>query len=160
VKRGHTVSTLSISLLSVLTCLAVMGCASTDASVTTESVVNKGANAVPPNFRKLVASQIVSTRDPKTIIDAKISQPGVGFIGTLYMGSNRPIVCARVTFQGPLIQQTYVAGYTFTNGQIEEVFYPGGYNPVSGALGAALQSAMSCDKLTYAAFPEIVKGKS
>jgi hypothetical protein len=111
---------------------------------------------VPSNYRQLVARRLATNK--YKVIKAEISRPGEGWMG-LFNGGNRPMVCARVTFQGPLIQQTYVAGFTFEKGQIADVIYPGGYNPMGGALGAALQSALTCDKFSYGPFPELAKAR-
>jgi hypothetical protein len=114
-----------------------------------------GSTAVPANYRQVVARHLApSLKKWGRLRNARISRPGEGWMG-IFNGGNRPIVCATVTAQGTLIEQTYTVGFTFKGSRIEDVFYPGGYNPMVGAVGAALQNALTCDKLTYGPFPEL-----
>jgi len=134
------------------------GCATTDEAGGAKIAGTKTTTAIPANYRQLVARHIAASRDLKTVLKAEISRPGEGWVG-IFDGGNRPIACASVTFQGPLIQQGYTVAFLFENGQIAKVFYPGGYNPAIGAVGAALQEGLSCGQLSYVPFPEIVKSK-
>ena len=137
-------------------CLAIAGFATPNSIAVAQERAAKSSVSVPANYRQLVARRLATNK--VKVIKAEISRPGEGWMG-LINGGNRPMVCARVTFQGPLIQQTYVAAFTFEKGQIADQFYPGGYNPMGGALGAALQSALTCDKFSYGSFPELAKAR-
>lgn len=111
--------------------------------------------AVPANYRHLVARHLApNLKKWGKLRKARISRPGEGWMG-IFGGGNRPIVCATITAQGSIIEQTYTVGFTFKGGRIEDVFYPGGFNPMVGAVGAALQEALTCGKLTYGSFPEL-----
>ena len=95
--------------------------------------------------------------DLAKLVSAEISSPGE-WEGPFGLGGKRPIVCARLTIEGPIIRQTYNLGYTFQNGEIAEVFDPDSVNPAAGgAFGAALKSAATCGKLSYSPFPELSK---
>jgi hypothetical protein len=78
----------------------------------------------------------------------------------LIQGGNRPIVCASLTTKGPIAQQSYRVGFAFEDGQIANVFYPGGYNPMIGAAGAALQEGITCGQLSYRPFPEVLSRRA
>jgi hypothetical protein len=71
----------------------------------------------------------------------------------------KPIACARWVARGPIIDQTHVLAFTFENGKIADTFDPTYVNPAMGALSAALLNAATCGKLSYAPFPELMKGK-
>lgn len=115
--------------------------------------------AIPANYRDIVARNLApNLKNWGKLRKAQISRPGEGWMG-VFSGGNRPIACATVTAQGAWIEQTYTIGYTFKGGRIDDVFYPGGYNPMIGAVGAALQSAMTCNKLSYGPFPELRGGR-
>jgi hypothetical protein len=145
-------------LLFLSVCIALTGCATTDSAGVGQEGAAKTSVGVPANYRQLIARHLAASADKAKVLKAEISGPGEGWMG-LFGGGNRPIACARVTVQGPLIQQTNIAGYTFENGRIADVFYPGGYNPMIGAVGAALQSNLTCDKLSYGPFPELARAR-
>ena len=113
---------------------------------------------VPANYRQLVARNILASKmDLAKLVSAEISSPGE-WEGPFGLGGKRPIVCARLTIDGPIIRQTYNLGYTFQNGEIAEVFDPDSVNPAAGgAFGAALKSAATCGKLSYSPFPGLSK---
>jgi hypothetical protein len=117
-----------------------------------------GSQGVPANYRQLVARNISARKmDLVKLVCAEISSPGE-WQGPFGLGGKRPIVCARLTIDGPIIRQTYNLGYTFQNGEIAEVFDPDSVNPAAGgAFGAALKSAATCGKLSYSPFPELSK---
>jgi hypothetical protein len=145
------------SLSQAVACLFVLGgCATTDLPKPGQGDAGKTATAVPANYRQLVARKVAQRMVLRKVLKAEISLPGEGWMG-LTRGGTRPIVCAKLIIQGPVIQQTIVAGFTFRNGEIEEMFHPGIYNPVQGAIAAALESALTCDKLSYSAFPELLR---
>jgi hypothetical protein len=131
--------------------LVAGGCATTDPATT----------AVPPNYRLLIARHVAANwGDMSKILKAEISPPGE-WVGPFGLGGPRPIACVRLTVQGPLIQQTHEMGFTFENAQIAEVFSPDEINPAAGgAFGAALKNAVTCGKLAYSPFPELVKSKA
>jgi hypothetical protein len=80
------------------------------------------------------------------------------WVGPLGLGSPRPIACARYRFQGWLIEQTVELGFIFENGRLSDVFNPNPNNPaLGGAFAGALTYAVTCGKLTYGPFPELVK---
>jgi hypothetical protein len=113
-----------------------------------------GSTAIPANYRQLVARHIApNLKNWGKLRKALISRPGEGWMGIIQ--GNRPIACATIRAQGQFIEQTYTVGFTFRGGRIDDVFYPGGYNPMIGAVGAALQEALTCGKLTYGPFPEL-----
>lgn len=143
-----------VQLLSL--CLAVAVCATNESTALAQERAAKSSVSVPANYRQLIARRLGANK--AKVLKAEISRPGEGWMG-LINGGNRPLACARVTVQGPLMQQTYVAGFTFEKGQIADVFYPGGYSPVGGALGGALQGALTCDKLSYGPFPELPRSR-
>jgi hypothetical protein len=148
-----------VRLASVVALMVALGaCATTNASGTAEIGAAKAAIAVPPNYRQLIARKLATSTDLRKLRKAEISQPGEGWRG-VFNGGTRPIVCAALTVEGKIIQQSYVVGYTFQNGQIDEVFYPGAYNPMQGAVGAAIESALTCDKLAYSPFPELTASR-
>lgn len=130
-------------------CLAIAGCATPNSVAVAQERAAKSSVSVPANYRQLVARRLAANKGK--VIKAEISRPGEGWMG-LINGGNRPLVCARVTFQGSMIQQTYVAGFTFEKGQIADEFYPGGY-------GGLLQGALTCDKLSYGPFPEMARSR-
>ena len=133
------------------------GCASTDAAGKKQTGGSKAATAVPGNYRQLVARHIAANTSTK-LVKAEISQPGEVWMG-LIQGGNRPIVCANLTIQGPVIQQSYTLGFTFESGRIADVFYPGGYNPAIGAVGAAVQQGLTYGQLSYGPFPEVLRSR-
>jgi hypothetical protein len=129
--------------------LVAGGCATTDPATTT----------VPSNYRLLIARYVAANWDMSNIIKAQISSPGE-WVGPFGLGSPRPIACVQLTVQGPLIQQRNALGFTFENAKIGEVFYPNEINPATGgAFAAAVKSAVTCGKLAYSPFPELVKSK-
>ncbi len=72
---------------------------------------------VPANYRQLVARNIMASKmDLAKLVSTEISSPGE-WEGPFGLGGNRPIVCARLTIDGPIIRQTYNLGYTFQNGR-------------------------------------------
>lgn len=100
--------------------------------------------AVPSNYRQLIASKLGASVDLKRLIKAEISLPGEGWMG-LINGGNRPMACVTLTIKAPLIPQTQTTGYTFKNGQIDDVFsidaYPGG--AVRAVIASALFAPLS-----------------
>ena len=136
--------------------VALCGCATTDPAGSPRAAAAKAATAVPSNYRQLIARKIAAHTDLSTLRKAEISEPGEGWMG-LINGGNRPIACVALTIQGPLIQQTNVLGYTFKNGQIDDVFYPNAVNPAIGAVATAIGGQMTCGKLAYSPFPELTK---
>ncbi len=111
--------------------------------------------AVPPNYRQLVARHVAENTDLSKVLNAEISRPGV-WEGPLGLG-RMPIACARLTLDGSWSPQTHSIGFTFENGQIADVFYPDKFDPVSGYVGTAIKKSVTCGKLTYCAFTEIRK---
>jgi hypothetical protein len=107
----------------------------------------------------MVARYLAANVDRGKVLRAEISRPGL-WEGPFGWGGARPIVCARWTAQGPLIQQTYSLAFMFKGGQIEETFDPNAINPAAGgAFAAAARNAATCGKLSYAPFPELVKSR-
>ena len=142
--RTGTFASLAGTLL-----LVMGGCMTPDPATT----------VVPPNYRLLVAGHVASKWDRRKILKAEISAPG-DWEGPFGLGSPRPIACVKLTIQGPLIQQIVAMGFTFENGQIAEVFNPDEINPAAGgAFAAAMKNAVTCGKLVYSSFPELVKSR-
>jgi hypothetical protein len=81
------------------------------------------ANAVPPNYRQLVAQKILESTDPRKIRKARISQPHVLWAG-LAGGGNRPAICVEVireTFLTSDARDVWV--FTFQDGRIATAGY-------------------------------------
>src|SRR2546421_3605058 len=86
---------------------------------------------VPANYRQLVARNILASKmDLAKLVSAEISSPGE-WEGPFGLGGKRPIVCARLTIDGPIIRQTYNLGYTFQNGEIR-IYREAGRRPARG----------------------------
>lgn len=134
-------------------CCILSGCATTDGAGQ-KPYANQ---AVPANYKELIALDLA--RSPSKLIKAEISLPGL-WEDPLGLSGARPIACARLTIDGAIIEQTYRLGYIFENGQIADKFDPSPNNPAAGgAFAGALRDSVTCGKLTYAAFPELIKLK-
>jgi hypothetical protein len=140
-----------IAISTVVICLG--GCVTTDPTTSAQAAPTTIPTGVPLNYRQLIASKLVASVDLNRLVRAEISLPGEGWMG-LINGGNRPMACVTLTIDGPLIQQTQTAGFTFKNGQIDDVFSIGASN-LGGAVGAAIVGATTCDKFTYVPFPEL-----
>src|SRR5436190_17706770 len=91
----------------------------------------EGGQRVPADYRQLVARNIMASKmDLAKLVSAEISSPGE-WEGPFGLGGKRPIVCVRLTIDGPIIRRTYSLGYTFQNGEIAEVFDPDSINPAA-----------------------------
>ena len=118
-----------------------------------KSRVVKGPDAVPGNYRLVVARWLAENPSRARVLKAQISRPGV-WESPLGLGS-APIACARLTVESTLSPVTYGIGFRFKNGQIIEAFNPEYNNPAAGGLfGAALKNSVTCGKLAYGPFPE------
>ena len=96
-----------------------------------------GANAVPSNYRQLVAASVASRIDVSAYRDPKISAPVVRNVSEFGFGS-RPSVCVSAV---PVAGGEYPAWiFVFDNGKIANMFEP------SRALG--------CRGLEWSPFPE------
>ena len=133
--------------------IGLSGCATTDPATSAQAAPTTIFTAVPSNYRQLIASKLAASVDLKRLVKAEISLPGEGWMG-LINGGNRPMTCVTLTIEGPLIRETQRTGYTFKNGQIDDVFSIDASNP-GGAVGAAIASATTCDKFTYVPFSEL-----
>lgn len=115
--------------------------------------VVKETNAVPGNYRQLIARNIAAHPSSAKILKAQISPPGV-WIGPFGLGSPTPFACARLTVQGSFSEFTYSMGYLFKNGQIVEAFNP---EAAGGLVAGMTKNAYTCGKLKYGPFPELAK---
>ena len=150
---GHTLIARLSGLVALL--LSVAGCAAVDAGPA--KGVGSTASLVPSNYRQLVARYIAANVSRGQVLKAEISQPGVW--AERWDGPH-PIACVRWRAQGPLIQQNFALGFIFRNGQIVEAFNPEYANPAAGGyLGAALLNAVTCGKLAYSPFPEMMSSR-
>lgn len=144
--------------LGALASLLLLGaCATTDAASGKPGAI-KTSTAVPPNYRQLIARHILANVDRGKVLKTEISRPGV-WESPIGFFEPKPIACARWVARGPIIDQTHVLAFTFENGKIADTFDPTYVNPAMGALSAALLNAATCGKLSYAPFPELMKGK-
>jgi hypothetical protein len=150
---------MALRTLSVLVVLCVAfagGCATYSQSSPSTQATMK----VPANYHQVVARYIAELKAKSVtkskITKAEITRPGLGFNG-IFSGGDRPMVCARVTYQTEYGSVSSRAAYAFSNGQIESVIYPDAFNPSSGAFGNLIKSATTCDRLTYGPFPEMLK---
>lgn len=131
------------------------GCAAGDAAGEKGQGVPK-AYVAPANYRQVVAHHFLASIKTGKMLKAEISRPGEW----PRLDGSRAIVCVNWRAQGPLIEQNYTLGFMFENGKVSETFNPDYINPgAGGALGAAILNASTCGKLTYDAFPEIMKAK-
>ena len=135
---------------------ALGGCASTDATGIQTTAIPL-STAVPPNYRQIVARNVLAKAQREKILQVQISAPGV-WVGPFDLGTPRPIACVRWTRQGVFGPLEEDIGYTFSDGHIDEVF---GFNPMAngGLVPAATKHAYTCGKLTYGPFPEVIKPK-
>jgi hypothetical protein len=113
----------------------------------------KGPDAVPANYRLVIARWLAENPSRAKVLQAQISRPGV-WEGPLGFGS-APIACARLTVESTLSPVTYGIGFRFKDGKIIEAFNPEYNNPAAGGFfGAALKNSVTCGKLAYGPFPE------
>ncbi len=132
-------------------------CATTDAAPGKAGAV-KAWTAVPPGYRQLIARHILANVDRGKVLKAEISRPGV-WESPIGMFDPKPIACARWVARGPIIDQTFTLAFTFENGKIADSFDPTYVNPAMGAFSAMVLNAATCGKLSFASFPELMKGK-
>jgi len=142
----------------VLACFSLLGGCVTDA--TSVKPGEPRSIVVPSNHRQVVARYIATKMNPGRVLRAEISRPGV-WERPEFAGGPRPIVCARWTAEGPIIQQTHTIAFMFENGKISEVFDPQYINPAAGgAFGAWVKNAATCGKLSYVRYPELIKARA
>jgi hypothetical protein len=96
-----------------------------------------GANAVPSNYRQLVAASIASRIDVSVYRDPKISAPVVRNVSELGFGT-RPSVCVSAVPVGGGEYPAWI--FVFENGKVTDMLSP------SRALG--------CRGLEWSPFPE------
>jgi hypothetical protein len=81
------------------------------------------ANAVPPNYRQLVAQRILESTDRRNIRRAGISRPQEQWVGLL-SGGNQPAVCVEVIRETLLTSNARdVWMFTFRDGRIATAYY-------------------------------------
>ena len=132
----------------LLTVFGVTGCATVDATT---------IPLVPTNYRELVLARAAAKPIEQKIVRAEISAPGL-WENNIISDASRRIVCTRTTIDGIFGEQIFTVGYKFLNGQIEDVFYPEQANPAAGGLlGAAILNGVTCGKLEYEPFPELIR---
>jgi hypothetical protein len=96
-----------------------------------------GANAVPSNYRQLVAASVASRIDVSAYRDPKISAPVVRNVSEFGFGS-RPSVCVSAVPVGGGEYPAWI--FVFDNGKVTDMIIP------SRALG--------CRGLEWSPFPE------
>ena len=116
--------------------------------------VVKDTDAVPGNYRQVIARYIAQNPPRAKLLNAQISRPGI-WESPLGLGS-APIACARLTIESTFSPTTYSIGFRFRNGSIIEAFNPQYNNPAAGGLFTAmLKNSITCGKLVYGPFPEV-----
>jgi hypothetical protein len=100
--------------------LIIGGCSISDEL----SAQEKGyGSAVPPNYRRLVASRILESTDRQKIRRAQISRPVEKAVG-LFNGGNRPAVCVVIYRETPLFAEARDCWLvTFDRGSIASAGY-------------------------------------
>ena len=96
-----------------------------------------GANAVPANYRSLVARSLAKAVNPHAFRDAKISKPVIRNVDNLWLDV-QPSVCVSAA---PIAGGEYPAWiFVFQNGQVSRMIYP--------------TRALGCRGLEWSPFPE------
>ena len=132
------------------------GFVSTESEASDKISATTGPRAVPSDYRELIARAMLKKTDLDKIRRAEITRPGLSFgLGV----DRRPVACARLTIQGTKGERELHVGFTFEDGQIDEVFNPDFMNPMVGAARAAVAryGQHSCEAHSYVLFPEILK---
>lgn len=130
------------------------GCADQQSAALQTNAVNP-SNAVPADYRAIIARNVRAKVPPNSIIAAEISAPGL-WIGPLGIGPQRPIACVKWQQKTEYGTSEQSLGYMFAEGQIDETF---DFNPFKngGLVPAMAKHAYTCGSLKYAPFPEVVK---
>lgn len=147
---------LRIRLFAITGVLGMLtGCAGTENAGIQTSTAAPLPTTVPPNYRQIIARNVLAKTPPTSILQVQISAPGV-WVGPFDLGKPRPIACIRWTRQGTFGPLEEDIGYTFSDGHIDEVF---NFNPMAngGLVAATAKHAYTCGKLTYGPFPEVLK---
>ena len=112
-----------------------------------------GRKAVPLDYRHLIARAILKKTDRHKIRRAEITAPSLSYWS---YGHPTPVVCARLTIQDTNGEKELSSGFTFDNGQIDEIFNPADAEPMVGAARAAvIKFGHKCGTQIYQSFPEI-----
>lgn len=115
----------------------------------------KGPDAVPGNYRQVIARHFAANPPRYKLLNALISPPGM-WNSPLGASWSAPIACARLTVETSYSPSTYTVGFRFRNGQIIEAFDPEYNNPAAGGLFTAmLKNSVTCGPLTYRPYPEL-----
>ena len=115
----------------------------------------KGPDAVPGNYRQVIARYFAANPPRYKLLNALISPPGM-WNSPLGASWSAPIACARLTVETTYSPSTYTVGFRFKNGTIIEAFDPQYNNPAAGGLfAAALKNSVTCGPLTYRSYPEL-----
>ena len=132
----------------------LVGFVSTKGAANDKPSATTGRQAVPPDYRELIARALLEKTDLQKIRHAKITRPGLSYEG----GVKRPVACARLTIQHTKGERELHTGFTFQDGQIDEVFNPDFMNPMVGAARAAVAryGQHSCESHSYVPFPELL----
>lgn len=97
-----------------------------------------GANAVPSNYRQLVASRLAQAIDPRSFRDAKISDPVIRNVDNLFLDV-QPSVCVSAVPVGGGEYPAWI--FVFQNGQVSKMIIP--------------NRALGCRGLNWSPFPEL-----
>ena len=128
---------------------------STEVAADEKARATTGPQAVPPDYREIIARSILTKTDRDKIRRAEISRPALSF-GREAL--RRPVACVRLIIQGTKGERELNAGFTFEVGQIDEVFNPDETDPKVGVADAAvIKYGYKCDSLSYYPFPELLK---
>lgn len=145
-------------------CFAALSLLATDSALAQSAkkvvgkkpVAAKNPEAVPGNYRQLIARHIAQHPQRARLLNAQISPPGL-WESPLGLGTVAPIACARLTIRGTFSPTTFSIGYRFKDGQISQTFNPEFNNPAAGGIFAAMAlNSVTCGKLTYRPFPELM----
>jgi hypothetical protein len=134
--------------------LVLGGCAGADgAGVQTNAI--RASNAVPADYRTLIARNVRAKSPPNSIVRAEISAPGL-WASPLGIGAPRPIACVKWWRNTSLGDAEHTLGYMFAEGHIDEVFDFSPYKN-GGLIPAMAKHAYTCGSLTYGPFPELMR---
>jgi hypothetical protein len=128
------------------------GCAGTDGAGVQTSVI-RASNAVPSDYRAIIARNVRAKVPPNSVVQAEISAPGL-WVGPMGLGPQRPIACVKWQQKSEYGTSEQSLGYMFAEGLIDETF---DFNPFKngGLVPAMAKHAYTCGSLKYGPFPEL-----
>ena len=119
--------------------------------------VAKAANAVPGNHRQLITRYFAAKGGAGgNVLSAHISRPGI-WESPLGITAPAPIVCVKWAVPGTFGRHEETLIFRFHEGQIYEALNPETVKYGAGLVGVMLLKSVTCDKLAYGPYSEIVK---